>query len=561
MKNSNLIGILIVLLLSFFSVRMLMPSGFFPMHDDTQVARVFEMKKSLTDGMLPVRWVEDLGYGFGYPIFNFYAPLAYYVGGVTDLIINDSLLATKVMIAVGILLAGVFMYLLSKEFWGSVGGVVSAVLYVYAPYHALNVYVRGAVAETFGYAFVPLAFYGIYKCFTERKWKYVILGSLGFAGIITSHNLTAMMVTPFIVLLIIILGLISFRRKQLLATRYMLFAIFVGLLLAAFYWLPSLVEMKYTNVLSQVGGGADFKDHFVCPKQLWESNWGFGGSVPGCIDGLSFRIGKIHILLAGFVLLGLTLVKKNLRNKIAILFSAFIVLVSIFLMTSYSHFIWNTLSPMGYFQYPWRFLVLASAATSFAGGGVVWIVGSTHLKLFNKKASIALGSFLITIIIFFYAKLFVPQSILPVTSKELTNKEFINWNISKISDEYLPKKFSVPKSKSQLPTQVFEGKDITIQLSEHKTQSIVANVVSQNSQTIHANIAYFPAWTATVNEREAQLTKSPKGMSIKVPKGNSEVSLSYIETSIQKLGNLLSLSGFSILVLGIIMSRKRRLAK
>ena len=61
-------------------------SGFFPIHDDTQVQRVFEMKTALKDGMFPVRWVPDLGYGYGYPIFNFYAPLPYYIGGFINLL-------------------------------------------------------------------------------------------------------------------------------------------------------------------------------------------------------------------------------------------------------------------------------------------------------------------------------------------------------------------------------------------------------------------------------------------------------------------------------------------
>ncbi|MBI2034661.1 MAG: hypothetical protein HYT11_02915, partial [Candidatus Levybacteria bacterium] len=90
-------GIFAILLLSFFSIRPLLVSGFFPMHDDTQVARVYEMWKALRDGMFPVRWVPDLGYGYGYPIFNFYAPLAYYAGAFFIFLGVDALTATKFM--------------------------------------------------------------------------------------------------------------------------------------------------------------------------------------------------------------------------------------------------------------------------------------------------------------------------------------------------------------------------------------------------------------------------------------------------------------------------------
>src|SRR5258708_28033380 len=99
-------GFLFVLTFSFWTVLPLFHAGFFPMHDDTQVARVFEMGQALKDGMFPVRWVSDLGYGYGYPVFNFYAPLAYYFGGILVLFGLNALIATKVMFVVGIMGTG-----------------------------------------------------------------------------------------------------------------------------------------------------------------------------------------------------------------------------------------------------------------------------------------------------------------------------------------------------------------------------------------------------------------------------------------------------------------------
>src|SRR3989338_922902 len=107
-------SVLVLILLSFFAIKPLLAQGFFPMHDDTQVARVYEMTKSLKDGMFPVRWVPDLVYGYGYPIFNFYAPFAYYFGVALNLLGLDALVSAKLMMIVGIILSGVFMYLLAR---------------------------------------------------------------------------------------------------------------------------------------------------------------------------------------------------------------------------------------------------------------------------------------------------------------------------------------------------------------------------------------------------------------------------------------------------------------
>src|SRR5258706_6351024 len=102
--------VLVIILLSYFAIKPFFVAGFFPIHDDTQVARVFEMHKALNDGMFPVRWVADLGYNYGYPIFNFYAPLAYYFGGTLMFAGFDSLLATKMTMVFCVLLAGGLMY-------------------------------------------------------------------------------------------------------------------------------------------------------------------------------------------------------------------------------------------------------------------------------------------------------------------------------------------------------------------------------------------------------------------------------------------------------------------
>src|SRR3990167_4146974 len=119
--------------------------GYFSHHDSLQVMRIFEMRKCFADLQIPCRWVSDMGYGNGYPIFNFYGPLPYYVGAIFMFLGISALSATKLMILIGVASAGVSMFFLAKEFWGKIGGLLSATLYLYAPYHALDTYVRGDV--------------------------------------------------------------------------------------------------------------------------------------------------------------------------------------------------------------------------------------------------------------------------------------------------------------------------------------------------------------------------------------------------------------------------------
>jgi len=52
----------------------LLKPGYYNMHDDMQMMRQLEMEKCIKDGQIPCRWVPDLGYEYGYPLFNFYPP-------------------------------------------------------------------------------------------------------------------------------------------------------------------------------------------------------------------------------------------------------------------------------------------------------------------------------------------------------------------------------------------------------------------------------------------------------------------------------------------------------
>ena len=93
----HIFSLIVLLLLSFGAIRPLLAKGFFPMHDDTQVGRVIVMGKALRNGQFPVRWVSDLGYGYGYPLFNYYGPLPYYVGGFLYALGLPAVEATKVI--------------------------------------------------------------------------------------------------------------------------------------------------------------------------------------------------------------------------------------------------------------------------------------------------------------------------------------------------------------------------------------------------------------------------------------------------------------------------------
>jgi len=567
-------GVFIVVFSSFLLILPFFQPGFFPMHDDTQVARIFEMSNAILDGQFPVRWVENLGYGYGYPVFNYYAPFAYYVGSAIHLIGFDVLLATKITFILAIVLSGIFMYLFVRDQLSEEAGVVAGVVYLFFPYHAVNTYVRGALAELWAYAFLPLLFWGIWRIYRntndekatkfERSNifhmicnKWLLLTTLSMASIIISHNLSAYMVMLFGGILIVIL--FFFTRNKSLFSLSILSASAIAMILSAFYIVPVIFETHYSNVTSQVGGTAHFSDHFVCPIQLWESPWGYGGTTITCTDGLSYKLGKTNILfvVASIVVSIFVLWKKRSEKFLFFLCTLLFFVLSLFLLLPISGSVWQLLPGMVYIQYPWRFLNFTGLAMSMLVGVGIYSLG----HLYSKKIVLAISIGIILITSYYNAKLFEPKIIVENDVTFYTDSRNIRFDVSKRSDEYLPKNFERPKRLEEVPSEsVVIGKGLgSIKIQQQTSQVIDSLVQFRTDGVVHFNIAYFPAWTIYVDGKKTSISQTIKGFDVPIVSGSHRIVAQFEDTLPQRIGNILSLVGVLSLLAAIILSKRTKM--
>lgn len=542
----KLFFLIFLLVLSVFSVLPFFQPGFFSIHDDTQIARTSEMMNSLQDGMFPVRWVENLGYGYGYPIFNYYAPFPYYVSGVIGVLGTDALIATKAAFVIATVLAGILMYLFVKEFLGKIPAFAAAVVYLYFPYHAVNIYVRGNLNEVFAYAFFPIVLLGFYKLYYLSSYKlkevvgWCVVTGVGISLIVISHNLSAYM-TALVLGLLTGAALIFKKGKKKEFICALVGAGGIGLGLSAFYWLPVLLEMNYSDVISQVGGGADYPDHFVCLAQYWNSPWGFGGSGPGCVDGMSFKLGKINVLLTAFAVIALFCgySSKRLKERQFLLFSmGCVLLFAIFVSTQYSAFLWQIIPRIDFLQFPWRFINFAAIAISVLIAGLVYVTGKT----LGNIAALLLGVGVAVSTIFLHAELFVPQTSYDRSAEYYTNTNFVRWETSKISDEYMPPRFAVPQSEAEVPREkilVSTGSAVISELSI-KAGYLKATIDAETESRVLLTIAPFPAWEIQRNGRAVDFVNKNNGIELAIPRGESEIEARFVQTPVQKIGNGIS---------------------
>ena len=74
------------------------------MQDDLQAFRVQQMVKCLKDLQIPCRWVPDMGYQYGYPQFNYYPPIIFYLGGILNILGIQIIDVVKIIFILPILL-------------------------------------------------------------------------------------------------------------------------------------------------------------------------------------------------------------------------------------------------------------------------------------------------------------------------------------------------------------------------------------------------------------------------------------------------------------------------
>ncbi|MBA3723327.1 MAG: glycosyltransferase family 39 protein [Candidatus Levybacteria bacterium] len=555
--------VIVLIVLSYWSVSPLLEPGFFSIHDDEQVGRLYELDQSIKSGHFPVRISQNLGFGYGYPLFNFYPPFVYYVAEVFVLFGIGYIASVELMIGLGFLLAAYFMYIFSKEYLGKYGGLVAAVVYTYVPYHAVDVYVRGALPEFWSFVFVPAIFWAYKKLADTKKPLYLILSGIFFTCLILTHNLVAMMSGIFIAMYLLFLLWETTEKKRFM--QQVALSGLIGLTLSASFWIPSFFERNTTMIKLLTMESADYNQHYVYLRQLWNSAWGYGGSLPGPEDGLTFQIGKVHIIgsiLAGIAGLWLYL-KKNTSWKILFLFIAMFSLAT-FMMTFHSDFVWDNLQFFAYIQFPWRFLLFTAFASSFLVGALVLVIKSERIKAI-VAAVLMIGT------VFFYKDYFTPKEYFKnVTDTDYINLDVIKWKTSIMAFEYVPNGVATKETnfgtkiditKEQVATSSYTVIKGDIRLKEESIKPHYKKYfVSGSGGIVRINQFSYPGWNVFIDMNEVTYSDNNrlKLLQFNVPSGNHSIEVKYTDTPARMLGNVLSATSIIGILLYIILILLRK---
>lgn len=541
---------LIIILASLLATRLLYQQGYFPMHDDLQLGRLFQLDKCFHDGQIPCRWVPDMGYGYGYPLFNYYPPFPYYLAEYFHFFGWSLIDSIKIVFILGVFFSGIFMYFLAKEFWGRIGGIVSAVFYIWAPYHAVDVYVRGALAEFWGLVLFPAVFWAVYKLIKEENVIFILVLAVFSGLLLLSHNLMSFFFAPAVVLWAIFL--VFYLRKPLRVLIKVALGGLWGGGLAAFFVLPVIFEKQFVHVETMFIGYFNYLAHFANLNQLFLSRfWGYGASTWGPDDEMAFPIGHLHWLMVFLAGIGFSLLWIKKKDKRFLLFTFYFLLFifTAFLTHLRSTPIWQKISVLSYMQFPWRFLGLATFFASFLAGAI--------LSFFKERRNVKIIAFiLIASVITLNFSFFRPESILRISDEEklFSAKGWLKLQTDAIFD-YLPIYADRPPA-GPAPEKPWleEGQgEITDFLKRTRWIEFTARVESENAK-IRVPIFYFPDWTFWIKNKKIDVSYNNElGLStFEIPHGSYSITAYLNNTPVRTIANFISLISW-IGLLGVVL--------
>lgn len=532
--------------------------------------RLVELDQCIRQGVLFPRWVPDLAQGYGFPLFNFYPPLAYYVAEawhVLGLSLVRSLNLTFILSAA---LAAVSMYLLTRDFAGELGGVIAALLYVYAPYSIYNATVRGGLSEVLAWSIAPLVLFAFRRLALEGGARWFTLATLSFAAVLLTHHITSIVLAPLVVVASVGTW---FERRRGRRLAFPALALLLAVGISAFFSLPAFFEKESVQI-ERVFAPSDFDFHNNF--RPWRSLLAGTGQADVALmnPDIPPAVGWIPVLLAIAAAVGLAWTRHKGR---AAFLTALGVAAALFFFTQRGSVrVWEAIEVLKFLQFPWRLLAPLSLTLAFIGGGVALLLPA---RAGNRWAcavlvsAVSLALYLYNVPVLYPNRYQVPASNPGIADLLDYERKAGVLGLTSAGDylpiwvEEIPTVAAIQPGGTSSTTErwldtAWLPADVDVATSRAKPGDLAFKFESRSAFTAVIRQYYFPGWTAYVDWNRVPVTpETPAGLiGIEVPQGTHELQVRFQDTPLRRASGYLSLASLAALVVGawLIRSRARK---
>lgn len=510
---------------------------------------------AMRSGEFPVTWVDGFA-NYGYPLGIITHQIPNYLGGIITFLTRNPVVSFNLVCLIGILTSNYFYFFFLRLYMPSLYAFVGTMLFNFAPYRIINLYIRGAIPEAFSNLFLPLILLSLYFFIREKKITGLLIFCLSITGLVLTHPMTliiyAFIFIPYVFFLLIsdsqgklkISSICNFQNLKILTGVF--FAGIIGLGIASYYIIPLNIEIKYFYY------GLE-KNHLTLGQYLnignyFNPNWYFFTHNDIFPRGHVIQSGLFETigLLVGIIFLFFIFWKRQYNKTYEILlFSVLTSILIIFFTTKFSNVFYAHINMLSNIQFPWRMM----SAFIFLPPVIIAFI----LKKIN---SILLVLFLVGMVCILrfpqlYGKNYTlyPQSSYYFTPLNL-HSTVMNTIWSGRSEDY-----PLKKAKGEI---IAGNGSILRSEGNNKKRDYVIDAKTGVRMVDYT--FYFPGWNVYVDNVKTKIEFQDENyrgvITYNVPPGQHRVSLKFEDTNVRKVSKVFSLFFLGIFICSFIFRQK-----
>ncbi|MEA5510375.1 6-pyruvoyl-tetrahydropterin synthase-related protein [Crocosphaera sp. UHCC 0190] len=271
------------------------------------LAYIIQGRMALEEGQFPLRVAPYENNGWRYGSFQFYSQIPYTLGGLIYKFLTpyNPYIALKMMLWGSLVIGGFFIYRLSLWLTRSQPGAILAGLsYLSAPYFLNTIHARGAFPEAIAQGILPIVLYYVIKTYSNPKPQYILLSSIAWFALATTHIITFIYGSLFLGILGLLIIVKTPKTRALINPLIRVTVGYIlGWLLGFYYLMPVVLESQYVSMRFYVDQVSPYMTNWMTPLANLLSPTALSPSPrdEGITYGLTPAVGWIFLVAWGVV--------------------------------------------------------------------------------------------------------------------------------------------------------------------------------------------------------------------------------------------------------------------
>lgn len=486
------------------------------------------VEDSLRNGSFFPNWADQENNGYGGVGLRFYPPLAYYVLAFGKILTNDWLVASCLAFLFWTMLAGCGFYLLAREFSSAKASFIGAAMYIFAPYHATELYGSFMYAEFAAAAILPFCFLFLTRILHKNDRSDTFGFALACVLLFYTHlPLTVIACLSFAVYTLFSLNKETFLPISKKLSIAALFAVAAG----SFQWIKIVSELKWINLASEKYFSVDFYDY----RENFVFSFKYLAGLDADIHHLWFFDLLFVVTLLFTVPFAILFYRRADEAKKKLVKSVpATAIFTVFILTPLSFFLWDNIKILQKVQFPWRWLsVFSLFSIIFVSAGFDFAVEFAKTKM--RPVFLILCGLLFIGIAFSITQvikqaLFIPPNEFSVRAENIISRPN--------NEEFLPIWSNKETSKTPEKIQINRSSEIIEWTATRKSFNIEAG----EEDFARISQFYYPFWFAKIDGVGAEIKPADDGaILVKIPRHKAAATLEFVEPTSVKISIVISL--------------------